>query len=117
MIERLIKKISEENIQTLIEASLSFKTGETGFGAYYEFIKKLCRENDVSLQQTPRFADYLQYVLLAESIDADTLLKDARALEENVFQSLARTEAEKKLIQNVMDQANGEIISFALDAA
>ena len=61
---------------------------------------------DVDLSKTPHFDDYIRYVLLADSVDAEKLFKEIASLEARVYNRLA--DQEEQLLEATHQQQDDE---------
>jgi hypothetical protein len=99
LIETLSQKMNQTQTNDLIAHSVSYRSGQLSYGDFYRWLTSLCQEVGVSLADYPAMGAYIRYVLLSESIDADALLRETDQRERDVFHQLAKTEDEKKIIE------------------
>ena len=115
VLEKLTGRLSEGELKGLLADSMAYRFGKMSFGDYYGTIKALCRKKEVSLSSTPAFETYITYVLLSDGIQAEQLFSSVSRLEENVFLSLAKTPAQRELV-NESERLNlvGKLLDFSL---
>lgn len=98
LIETLSKKMNQTQTNELIARSVSYRAGQLSYGDFYRWLLNLCNEVGVSLSGFPAMGAYIRYVLLSESIDAEALLRETDKRERDVFRQWAKTEDEKKIV-------------------
>lgn len=98
LLESLAQKMSVSQTNELISRSMAYRAGQLGYGDFYRWIKTLCDEVDVPLTRFPAMSEYIHYVLLAETIDAEDLLSECRLREKDLFHRLTKTDGERILI-------------------
>jgi len=99
LIKKLLDTLTETEVKDLLRHSVAFRTGSVTHVEFYSFLKNLCDSNGISLRQYPAMRDYLQYVLLSDSIKAEELFREMADLEKDGYAQLTRTEEEQDLIQ------------------
>ncbi|MCB4756286.1 MAG: hypothetical protein LHV69_04525, partial [Elusimicrobia bacterium] len=99
VVEELARVLADEEVSTLLSYSLAYKGGQLSFGDYYQYLKELCQQKGVSLSKTPAFDEYIRYVLLADGINADELLKSVDQLEREVLRGLVRSSEERRIAE------------------
>ncbi len=97
IIGRLTQMLDENEKSQLIAASLAYRLGKIGFGDYYRNLKNLCEKKGIALGAAPAFDHYIRYVLLADGIKSDELLKAVEDIEDDIQKTLAKSDDEKKL--------------------
>ncbi|OVE77910.1 hypothetical protein BVX98_01545 [bacterium F11] len=98
-LEILVEKMTKKQVNELVQYSLGYQEGYVSFAGYYHHLRDLCKKTGVSLNQTPHFDDYIRYVLLTESVDAESLFKEMENLEKAVYTKLVRSTREKQLLE------------------
>ncbi|MCB4756125.1 MAG: AAA family ATPase [Elusimicrobia bacterium] len=117
LVVRLLKKLDPGKTQDLLKASVSYRLGSLSQADFYEFLKDLCRGCGLDLRTFPHLQSYVQYVLLADGIDAEKLFVDVRRMEESGYASLATTSAERDLINfSTYLHLAGKLLAFSLTA-
>lgn len=115
VVEKLAERLSSDETANLVSMTLAYRSGRMGFGDYYQALKKLCANHDVSLRNTPAFDNYIRYVLLADGIKPEILFSAVDKLEQEVIAKLARTEEEKELMKQSEHLAlMGKLVEFSL---
>src|SRR3989338_6206696 len=61
-------------------------------------ILNLCKSSGVLLHQYPAMAQYIQYTILADSINSEKFFKKIKEIEEEGYEHLAKTALEKELV-------------------
>jgi len=111
----LTEKLNKNQISELLNASLAYRLGSIQNAAFYQYVDGLCEKNGIHLSRFPAMRNYLQYILLAENIDVEVLLKEVRLAEEKAYASLVRSPEEKELIAKSRRlYLVGKLLDFAL---
>ncbi|MBK8869552.1 MAG: phosphoglycerate kinase [Elusimicrobia bacterium] len=98
LVESLAQKMNPAQTNELVSRSVSYRAGHLSYGDFYRWIGTLCEDVGVPLSQFPDMAEYIRYVLLSETIDAEDLLAECRRREKILFEQLAKTDDERDLI-------------------
>jgi hypothetical protein len=98
LLESLAQKMSPSQTNELISRSMAYRAGQLAYGDFYRWIKTLCDAVDVPLTRFPAMNEYIHYVLLSETINAEELLEECRQREKNLFDLLAKTDVERTLV-------------------
>lgn len=98
-LEILTRNITGDEVKELLAESVAYHSGQIGFGDFYSYIKALCERKKVPMAQVPEFNRYLQYVLLADGIQADELFSAVRAREEQVMNRVATNARDLALLR------------------
>ncbi|MBK8869595.1 MAG: hypothetical protein IPN19_00740 [Elusimicrobia bacterium] len=98
IIEVLVKTLSQDQINHLIQESTAYRLGEIRYGDFYVYLKNICRGAKIDLARFPHMDAYIRYVLLSDQIDAEKLLTELAALEKARYGILAKTSEEKTLV-------------------
>lgn len=99
LVEQLAKQSKPEVLNRLAELGLRLRAGEIRHSAFYAGLKKLCRDNGVSIDKAPALEAYVRYLETAESINADDLFYELMAAERRAYDRLTRTAEERALVQ------------------
>ncbi|MBV9081010.1 MAG: hypothetical protein JO102_07850, partial [Elusimicrobia bacterium] len=97
-LEILARSVSDDEVKQILAENVAYRSGQIGFGDFYSYIKALCERKKVPLQNAPAFNKYLQYVLLADGIQADELFAAVRRMEDRIV-GQAATPEEKTLLR------------------
>jgi len=115
LLDRLLKKLTPKQTSTLINTSLAFRTGQLSHADFYSSIKNLCQKNGVPLGRFKVMSRYLQYILLSDSIDVETLMSELKNLEDSIYSKLTQSTEEQDLLQKSREgYLVGKLIDFAL---
>jgi len=98
IISELLKKLKKKETAILIDATVAYRLGKITHTDFYIFIQDLCEKNGLNLKKFKAMGDYLQYILLSESIAGDQLQNEIRNLERSVYNDLAKTNQERDLL-------------------
>ncbi|HOW27290.1 MAG TPA: TerC/Alx family metal homeostasis membrane protein [Elusimicrobiota bacterium] len=98
LVELLAKQLSEEKLSFLVQQSLSYRMGQISYGDYHRFLRNLCRQNNIPLDNFSQLNSYINYVLLAEQINRNELLIELGKLEEASQNALAVSPEQKSLV-------------------
>lgn len=99
LLKKLSLGLSPMDLDGLVTASLAYRLGRVSGGDFYAYLKALCQRSGTSLAGYPAMRKYLEYVLVAESIHAETLFEDMVRTEEAEYARLSRTPEEKALVR------------------
>lgn len=115
IVEKLAAKLTKDEINQLVAQSLAYRMGKVTFAGYYKSIKALIDSHGIALTEAPSFDRYIRYVLLADGIEAESLMKSIQRLETQVLNELCRTREEKDLMQRSKDlYLVGKLLDFGL---
>jgi hypothetical protein len=78
--------------------STAFQAGSINHAEFYHAIQNLCGKNGIRLADFPAMAAYIDYVLLAQRIEADALLAQVQRAENDRYAQLAQNDRERQLI-------------------
>ncbi len=118
VLTELTRKLNPTDTQTLIAQSVAYREGKLGFGAYYTSFRDLCARRGVALSRAPMFNTYIQYVMLSDGIQAEKLFAELSEVETAVAARLARSPAEKELMEtSEAQQLATKLTNFELSAA
>jgi hypothetical protein len=98
LMEKLAEELEGRELQELLNRAVAFRAGRITNGDFFAFLRSLCTRGGFSLDRTPHFRDYLEYVGLVEGIHRKRLLTELDLWENAVGNSLARTDGEKHLL-------------------
>ncbi|OVE77288.1 hypothetical protein BVX98_03110, partial [bacterium F11] len=114
-LDRLVRVLTKGESQELMAQGVAYRTGTLPHSQFYGNLRKLFSNKGVPLSDYPSLRDYLQYVLLSESIKPDQLFKEANALEKEAYDRLARSEKERELIVEARQSyLVGKLLDFSL---
>ena len=98
LIQALVRNLNESQIEELTQQSLAYRLGRIGYAEYYSYLQNLCKSSGVLLHQYPAMAQYIQYTILADSINSEKFFKKIKEIEEEGYEHLAKTALEKELV-------------------
>jgi len=102
-------------VGSLLNHSVAFRLGTIKHSDFYQYLRTLCEESDVPLAHYKAMSEYIQYVLLSESVDPEKLFQETSRMEEEAYNSLVKTDQEKKLVvQSRFNHLLGKLLDFAL---
>ena len=115
LIERLAKKLTPVESQSLLSMSVGVRLGRVGQADFFRFVKNLCSKKKINLDQFTALNAYLRYVFMSDSLDTEALLKEIQQGEEIVYASLITSEYEKRLIDESKQLSLiGKLLDFSL---
>jgi hypothetical protein len=115
MIDVLVKTLTQDQINHLIQESTAYRLGEVRYGEFYVYLKDLCRGAKIDLARFPHMDAYIRYVLVSDRIDAEKLLTELAALEKYRYGVLAKTSEERALIHRSRAlELAGRLLTFEL---
>ncbi|MBL8024721.1 MAG: hypothetical protein JNK54_10670, partial [Elusimicrobia bacterium] len=98
LIEQLVKVLDAPAIERLVSASLHYRSGQISFSAYHNQLKALVKGRGIQWSDYGVFDQYVQYVLLAESIDKFRLFDELEDLKSKAVAVAGRTSEEKTVL-------------------
>ncbi len=98
VVERLAAAMSPDELRSLLESTIAFRSGRVGLAAFHSDLRALCRKKGIDLSAFPAFDTYVRYTLLADGIRADALESARLALEQKAFARLAVTPEQRMLV-------------------
>ncbi|MBK8574972.1 MAG: hypothetical protein IPN90_04575 [Elusimicrobia bacterium] len=98
LVELLASQLPKQQLDLLVQRSLQYRTGQLVCGEYQRFLKSLCHNHNIPLDDLSQLSDYIEYVLLAERVDRNKLLEELAEAERDVQSRLATTSEQKKLV-------------------
>lgn len=98
LVELMVKRLSEKQLNTLVQQSLFYRMGRVSYGDYHRFLQQLCADNKIPLEKFGQMSSYIRYVLLAERIDRDELFVEMSLLEVAAQEELAQTPEQNAVI-------------------
>ena len=98
LIEILVRTLDAPSVERLVNASLSYRSNQISFGTYHAQLKELVKGHGIRWSDYPAFDRYVQYVLLAESIDKFRLFDELEDLKRKAVAATGRTEEEKTVM-------------------
>jgi hypothetical protein len=115
LIEKLTQTLSPSEIKGLMGESLAFRAGQRRISEFYGRLTGLCQGKGMRLGEYPAMDLYVRYVLSADAIDPETLLKDLAALEKKAYARLAEgTDALNLIQQSRQVWLAGRLANFSL---
>lgn len=101
LIDRLVGRLNKVQIDGLRVQSLAYRSGQLRYATFYSYLKDLCQQSGISLHSLPAMERYVQYVLLADQINAETLSTDLMDLERKTYGRLAAGGPAQELVRKV----------------
>ncbi|MBL8023876.1 MAG: hypothetical protein JNK54_06300 [Elusimicrobia bacterium] len=98
LLERLVSGLSKSSLTQLVDRSAMYRLGRISYGDYYRFLRKLCSQSGINLEEFSQLSAYVRYVLLAEKINRNDLLTELSTLERSVQDGLAVTNDERRIV-------------------
>jgi hypothetical protein len=115
VIERLIERMTSQQEEALVSHSLAYRAGQMRYAEFYVALKNLCETSGVSLVAYPALDHYIRYVLLADQINGESLLRETKELEKELFGSLAKSSEERRLVdQSWKIHLTQKLVEFGL---
>lgn len=100
LLERMVNNLSKANLERLVGRSAQYRLGRISYGDYYRFLRALCEDSGVKLDDYAQLSAYVRYVLLAERINRNDLLTELSSLERNVQDGLVSTAEEQRIVDS-----------------
>ena len=89
--------ISDQETQTLALKEMDFKAGRLSAFDFYSYLRVLCANRAIDFRRYQNCNLYVNYLGVAQHIDANELNRDRVRLEKQVIKKLIHTEKEKQL--------------------
>lgn len=99
----LARRLDNAELSSLLNQSLAYRSGGTGFGAYYGYLRGLAKKHDLPLPLFPSLDRYIQYALVAERINHSQLFEEVDALKEAAMAQASQTQAQRELFSLAED--------------
>jgi len=103
ILEILMGKMSEKDIEALINLSSLYQTGHVSYSGYYDYLKNLSKRHGIKFVDYPEMTLYIQYVLKSEKIDGNLIFAELRGLEEAVQAKLIHSKKQRRLAEDTKD--------------
>ncbi len=111
----LTDHISAEEKIALLQRNDAYQAGAMSFADHLNDIHTLFERHHLDLKQTPQFAAYLQYVLLADRLDAEQLLTAVKKMEQQALTRWVSDDAQKQLFEESRAlYLREKLVAFAL---
>ncbi len=115
LIAQLVAKLNKAETDELLSLSVAYRSGGLTALDFYSRVKDLCAKRGLNLARFPAMDEYIRYVLLSESLDVDGILKEAASAEKGIYDTLAKTEEERRLVASSRYfYLVGKLLDFAL---
>lgn len=98
IMKTLTEKLSDLEMESFVDQSLAFKEGTLSQKEYYEALKTLATQKEVSLKEAQNLEKYVTYLSLYSDIHHSELFKEGDRLEEAIRETLVRSEDERQLV-------------------
>ena len=98
MIAQLVTKINKTEADELLNLSVAYRSGGLSTSDFYSRVKDLCAQRGLNLARFPAMDEYIRYVLLSDSLDVEGILKEATSAEKEIYDTLAKTDKERRLV-------------------
>jgi|GEM_PF-2895072 len=97
LVNTLVKVLPKPELDALVARSVDHRSGRMGYGEYHRALKEQCEKNGIRLERYGQLGPYINYVLVAESINRKDLLDEIGILEEKAQTCLIETKDQEKL--------------------
>ncbi|MBK8574699.1 MAG: hypothetical protein IPN90_03120 [Elusimicrobia bacterium] len=115
LVEQLASRLTSTEIQSLVAQTVAHRSGELGYADFYAHLKNLCQKQGIRFSDYPAMDAYVRYVLLAEEMNAESLLENMAVLEKTAYTRLAVTPKEKALVDRSRRAwLMGKLVDFSL---
>jgi|GEM_PF-6712200 len=98
LVERLVERLSKQELQELVDKSVAYRAGRFGYGDYHRDLMGLCEKKAINLKKHASLLSYMNYVFLAEKIDRNGLMAEMDLLENQAQDALVKNEEEMRLV-------------------
>ncbi len=115
LLSRLVQKLNSYENNELFNYSAGYQSGALSHADFYIYLQELCAKKELSLSRSPAMDEYIRYVLLSESLDIDSILKETTSMEKRVYDQLTKTNQESELIKRArVLYLTEKLLGFAL---
>jgi hypothetical protein len=115
MIEVLAGKLSSAEMTHLLNRGMAYRAGQVRYADFYQYLETLCAARNVTLSRFPALRDYIQYVLVADRVNAERLLTQTAEVERQAYAGLIKTGDERRLIDESRRlYLTGKLLDFSL---
>ncbi len=90
----LSHSLSAGEARLLWDESRAYQSGQLNFGSFYKTLHKLCLDKEINMSRVPELKKYIDYVLLADSIDSNKLFKEINNWENQIISHLSENPAD-----------------------
>ena len=94
----LMKHLDRHETQRFMNKASAYRTGQISHKGFYQFLNDLCDQKQLSLARFEALDDYIQYIMLSDSVDVKKLLTEVKKWESEIYESLIQTSKERKLV-------------------
>lgn len=98
LVEVLVRALDSASVQSLVSASLGYRSGQISFGAYHHQLKTLVKTHGIRWEGYSSFDQYVKYVLMAESIDKFKLFDELEDMKSKAVVASARSAQERDVM-------------------
>lgn len=117
LLVELVAKLNEREKEKLLRETVAYRLNRIRHADFYRSLQALCLRNGIKIHHYPAMNDYLQYVLLSDTIRVDDLFVEIGQLEEDIYSTLAHTAEEKQvIIQSKLADLTAKLLDFSLSA-
>lgn len=99
ILDSLSRQLNQHQTNALLSQSLAYRSGQISYSTFYRDLLALCEEVGIVFADFPAMERYVRYVLLAESINAESLFHECLEQEQRIYTLLAKSEPEQTLIE------------------
>jgi hypothetical protein len=99
LLERMVRGLSKQSLDQLVARSARYRLGRTSYGDYYRFLRSLCTQSGINIDEYAQLRAYVRYVLLVERINRNDLLTELSTLERAVQEGLTVSVDEKRIVE------------------
>ncbi len=115
MVQSLVNSLSKPQVAQLLNMSVAFRLGKIRNSDFYVYLETLCKKAGVDCAKYPSMKAYMAYALLSDQINAEKFLSEVKAMETNVYASLAKSPEEKSAVARSRNlYLTGKLLDFAL---
>ncbi|MBI3292747.1 MAG: hypothetical protein HYZ73_08080, partial [Elusimicrobia bacterium] len=98
LIEQLVPKLDQPTLSQLVAHSVAYRMEQITYATYYRYLQGVCANYGIDLKRYPAMQAYVQYVLQADRINAETLFRELADTEETALTKLTQSPEERQLL-------------------
>ncbi len=99
LIEKLSKKLSKQQLATLVTRSLEFRLNKFTPSEYHEYLVNEAKEAGEEISNYPNLEKYVAYVRAHEEIDTARLFEEAETLSAAIENALIKNDRQRRLYE------------------
>lgn len=118
MVKHLCAVASRKDLYALTSAGVAFQSGTIDAAVFYRILNEKAMRVGMQLSNYPVFKSYVEYLALADRLNAERVLAEAEGAEARIWQGLCQTNEQRRLVAERRDgRLLQKLIALSLTAA